>query len=178
MNVNTKNRIYNLVLSAMFLSLCLLAPWINGRIPEVGQMLSIMHIPVFLCAFFCKWQFAAVVGAVAPLLSFVISQMPPFPNCIAMSFELCTYAFAAGILYKILPKKNLFIYVSLLVAMVAGRLVGGAATFIIAGINNTPYTVGMFFTAYFAKTILGIVIHILLIPIIVMSVKKAISKRG
>ena len=38
-----------LVLSAMFLALGLVLPFLTGQLPELGSMLLPMHIPVLLC---------------------------------------------------------------------------------------------------------------------------------
>lgn len=46
---NTKK----LVLSAFFLALGLVLPFLTGQIPEIGNMISPMHFPVMLCGFIC-----------------------------------------------------------------------------------------------------------------------------
>ena len=46
----------NIVLSAMFLAIGLILPFFTAQIPQIGQMLLPMHIPVLLCGFVCGWQ--------------------------------------------------------------------------------------------------------------------------
>ena len=58
----------NLTLSAMFLAIGLVLPFLTGQIPEIGSLLLPMHIPVFLCGLICGWQYGAVVGFILPLL--------------------------------------------------------------------------------------------------------------
>ena len=58
----------NLLLAAMFLAIGLVLPFFTGQIKEIGNMLLPMHLPVFLCALICGWQYGAVVGFVAPLM--------------------------------------------------------------------------------------------------------------
>ena len=41
-----------MLLSAMFLALGLVLPFFTGQIPQIGNALCPMHIPVLLCGFF------------------------------------------------------------------------------------------------------------------------------
>ena len=117
-----------LILAALFLALAFVLPFLTGQIPQIGSALCPMHIPALLCGFFCGPWYGLAVGAAAPLLRSLIYGMPPLmPTGIAMCFELAAYGFVAGLLYKLLPKKNGYIYVSLISAMLAGRVVWGIA---------------------------------------------------
>ncbi len=60
-----KISVKKLVFAALCLALCLLLPFLTGQIPQIGEMLSPMHIPVLLCGFICGWPYALVVGLVA-----------------------------------------------------------------------------------------------------------------
>ena len=51
-----KQNMKNLTLSAMFLALGLVLPFLTGQIPQIGSMLLPMHIPVFLCGLICGWH--------------------------------------------------------------------------------------------------------------------------
>lgn len=51
--MNTREKTRKLVLSALFLALCLVLPLVTGGIPTIGNMLLPMHIPVLLCGFLC-----------------------------------------------------------------------------------------------------------------------------
>ncbi|NLG02511.1 MAG: ECF transporter S component [Clostridia bacterium] len=164
----------NIVLSGACLALCLLLPFLTGQIPEVGKALSPMHIPVLLCGFICGWPYALVVGLIAPILRFFLFQMPPImPTGTAMAFELATYGAVSGLLYQKLPKKNYNIYVSLIGAMIAGRLVWGCAQLLLVGVTKTPFTWQAFAAGAFISVIPGIICHIVLIPVIVLTLKKA-----
>ena len=132
--------IKKLILAALFLAMAMVLPFLTGQIPEVGSMLCPMHIPALLCGFFCGWPWGLMVGVVAPLLRSVTFGMPPmFPVAICMAFELATYGAVSGSLYQKLPKKKSSIYVALLVAMVAGRLLWGAARFVCAGLDVSAF---------------------------------------
>ena len=66
--------------------------------------------------------YAGAVGFIAPLLRSAMFGMPHMmPTGIAMCFELATYGLVAGLLYKYLPKRNAYVYVSLVGADVYKR---------------------------------------------------------
>ena len=162
-----------LVLAAMFLALALVLPFLTGQIPEIGSMLCPMHIPVLLCGFFCGWQYGLAVGLIAPLLRSVMFGMPPmFPVAVCMSAELATYGVVSALLYKALPNKKINVYVALLGAMVAGRLVWGAARLVCAGFDVSKFGLAAFWSGAVATAIPGIILHLILIPIIVIALKK------
>lgn len=163
-----------LTLSGLFLGLAFLLPFLTGQIPQIGSMLSPMHIPVLLCGFVCGWQYGLLVGFIAPIMRSVLFQMPPmFPTGVAMAFELAAYGAFAGLLYKILPKKTIYIYLSLICAMLLGRVVWGAVRFIIAGVQATEFTFSMFIAGAFVKAVPAIILHIALIPVIVIALQRA-----
>ncbi|MFR8853452.1 MAG: ECF transporter S component [Oscillospiraceae bacterium] len=133
-----------------------------------------MHIPVFLCAYMCGWKWAAAVGFVSPFIRYSAFGMPPImPVGIGMAFEMLTYGLVAGILYKVLPKKTVNIYVSLIISMIAGRIVWGITRLVIAGVVADQFTWQMFVSGAVLTAVPGIILHIILIPIIVIALKKA-----
>ncbi|MBR3763957.1 MAG: ECF transporter S component [Clostridia bacterium] len=174
MNANTI-RIQKLVIAAVCLALCLVLPFLTGQIPEIGSMLSPMHIPVLLCGFICGPAWASVVGAVAPLLRFMLFGMPPlFPVGVAMCVELATYGAVSGLLYLALPRRPLSVYISLIAAMLAGRIVWGVVRAALSGAAGAPFTWSAFIAGAFTQAIPGIILHIMLIPIIVLALQKAL----
>lgn len=163
-----------LVFAALCLALCLVLPFLTGQLPQVGQALSPMHLPVFLCGFLCGPVYAMCVGAVAPLLRFALFGMPPlFPTGIAMCFELFTYGLVAGLLDKHLPAKPWAVYVSLLGAMLSGRVVWGIVRLILSGVSGSAFTWTMFLGGAILNAIPGIIVQIVLVPILVLALRKA-----
>ena len=169
-----RNPVRDLVFAAVCLALCMLLPLVTGHIPAIGNALSPMHIPVLLCGFLCGPWWAAAVGFIAPLLRYVLFHMPPiFPTGIAMAFELCTYGLVSGLLYRALPKKTVNIYVSLIAAMLAGRIVWGIVRVILSGVADAPFSWAAFLAGGFTNAVPGIVLHIVLIPLLVLALQKA-----
>ena len=162
-----------LVYSAMCLALCLVLPFLTGQIPEIGSMLLPMHIPVLLCGFLCGGGWGAAVGFTAPLLRHLIFSMPPMPGCISMAFELAVYGLVTGLLYKRLGRGTKNIYLSLLCAMAAGRLVWGAVQMVIMGLNGGSFPFSAFVTGAVTSAVPGIVLQLVLIPVLVRALEKA-----
>ena len=171
--MSSKKRLYRMILGGMFLALSLILPFLTGQIQQIGNTLCPMHIPVLLCGFFCGPWYGLIVGFIAPLLRFLLFGMPPLvPIGIAMCFELAAYGFVAGFLYKHLPKRKQYIYVSLISAMLAGRLIWGVIRVIIYGIGKYEFGWTAFISGAFMSAIPGIIIQIVLIPVLVIALEK------
>lgn len=168
------NRTRNMVIAAVCLALCMVLPFLTGQIPEIGSALSPMHIPVFLCGFAAGWPYAMVIGLIAPILRFMLFGMPPlFPVGIAMAFELAVYGLVSGLVYRHLPQKKSSVYIALVTAMLAGRVVWGIVRLVLAGLNNTAFGWAAFMAGAFTDAVPGIICHLILVPIIVMALDKA-----
>ena len=163
------NNIRKLTLSALFLAIGQVLPFITGQIPQIGAMLLPMHFLVFLCAFFCGPQYAALIGFICPLLRGILFGMPAlFPNGTAMAFELMTYGFVTGTVYARFKEKSLAaVLISLIAGMLGGRAVWGIAELILLGIRGTGFTVPMFLAGAFVNAVPGIIAQLILIPLIV-----------
>ena len=170
----TRKNTRRLTCAALCLALALVLPFLTGQIPQIGQALSPMHIPVFLCGFLCGWPWGLVIGFLAPLLRSLLFGMPViFPNACAMAFELAAYGFFSGLLYKLLPKKTVCIYITLLVSMVCGRIVWGLARYVFAGLQGSSFTFAAFLAGAVTNAVPGIILHIVLVPLIVLALQKA-----
>ena len=158
----TASPVRKLTYSALFLALAMVLPFLTGQIPEIGSMLCPMHIPALLCGFMCGWPWGLAVGFISPLLRSMIFGMPPVWVAIAMAFEMATYGAIAGLLYRKLPKTGWRIYVSLISAMVAGRLVWGLVKFLLAGLQGTEFSLALFLSGAVTTAIPGIILQLIL----------------
>ncbi len=166
--------IKNLTLSGMFLAIGLVLPFLTGQIPQIGNMLLPMHIPVLLCGLICGWQYGGAIGLMMPLLRNLLFGMPPMPNAISMAFELATYGLTIGLLYGRSKWKCIFsLYRSMLIAMLVGRAVWGVVQATILGLNGSGFTVQMFMAGAFMNAIPGILLQLILIPAIMVALDRA-----
>ena len=173
-NTVSKSRaqLRNMIYAALFLALAQVLPLVTANIPVIATMISPMHIPAFLCGFICGPVWGAVVGVVAPLLRFLIFGMPRIPMAVYMAFELCTYAVVAGILRRVLPKTVPFLYLSLVISMICGRIVYTIVFAIHTGTVTSPVGLLTLFGTQFVNTWAGIIIHLVIIPPIVLAVEQ------
>ena len=170
----TRQTTLRLVLSALFLALGYILPFATGQIPEIGNMLLPMHLPVFLCGFVCGWKYGAAVGLILPITRCLMFGRPMlYPDAVAMSFELMTYGLAVGLIYMLMKKKNILaIYTSLVSAMIAGRLIWGAVRFIMLGLQNTGFSIKIFWTVALVNAIPGMILQLILIPAVLITLQK------
>ncbi|MBR4880631.1 MAG: ECF transporter S component [Clostridia bacterium] len=163
------NSLLKMILAALFLALAYVMPFLTGQIPEIGAKLCPLHIPVLLCGFICGPFWGLAVGFVAPLLrSFILGMPPLFPTAVCMAFELAAYGMLSGFMHKLLPKKKPYIYISLIIAMLGGRVVFGVAKLLCMGISGGEYSFMLFIAEAFTNAIPGIIVQIILIPLLVM----------
>lgn len=173
MKRNIADLIRNIAYAAVCLALCLALPFLTGQIPEVGNMLCPMHLPVLLAGFLCGPWWGAVVGAVAPVYRYFLFGMPPiFPTGFAMCFELAVYGLVSGWLYRRLPDKKASMYAALAAAMTAGRVVWGLVMMMVAAGGTVQFTWAVFLSGAVLNAIPGIVLQLLLIPVLVLALRK------
>ena len=160
-----------MTLSAMFLAIGMVLPFLTGQIPQVGNMMLPMHIPVLLCGLICGWQYGAVLGFVLPLLRYLIFGMPVlFPTGTAMAFELMTYGLVIGLVYSLSRWKCIIsLYRALIAAMIAGRIVWAAAQMILLGVSGGAFTMKIFLAGAFFNAVPGIIIQLILIPTVMIA---------
>ncbi len=168
-----KFTVKQLALGGLFLALGLVLPFLTAQVPQIGSMLLPMHIPVLLCGFVCGGPMGLLVGAVTPLLRSMMFGMPPlFPTATAMAFELAAYGFLAGTLYRRLPRRPLWIYLDLVLAMAGGRVVWGAVSMALYAALGNPFTWEIFWAGAVYNALPGILLQLVLIPPVVMALRK------
>lgn len=171
--------VYKLVVTALLLAVGLYLPFLLGQVEVLGQAISPLHIPALLCGLTCGPFWGLALGAVLPVMRSLIFGMPPMPAAIPMAFEMAVYGAAAGLLYplfvRILKKANHLpaMIVSLLIAMILGRIVGGAAKACMMGFQGNAYSFQTFVAAYFTGTAVGAVIHLIVVPAVALALEKA-----
>ena len=160
--------------SAMLLALGLVLPFFTGQIPQVGNMLLPMHLPVLLCGLICGGRYGLAVGLMLPLLRSVLFGMPVlYPRAVAMAFELAAYGALAGYCYGSSPWKCIVaLYRALGVAMLGGRLVWGAVMVVLMGLGENPFTWKLFLAEAFFNAIPGILLQLLVIPALMLALNR------
>ena len=161
-------RIRKLCLSAMFLALGWLLPFVTGQIHSIGNMLCPIHLPVMLCGFILGPMYGFFVGFITPLTRTLLFGMPVlYPFSICMSLELATYGLLCGSLYRLFKKifgDILSIYLSLIISIIGGRIIWGLARLFCGLVSRNYFTWALFLSGGFLNAWPGIIVQIVLIP--------------
>lgn len=163
----------NIVFTALCIAIGLILPRLVNMIPVAypGSVLLPMHIPVLVCGFLCGWRYGAISGLILPILASALTGMPPlFPTAVSMSVELAAYGLLTGLLYQI---TNGRIFISLIGAMIGGRIVMGLANTLLFGLADNAYGFAVFISGAFVTAFPGIIIQLILVPIIIQAFRRA-----
>ena len=165
--------IKRMTLSALFLAIGYVLPFLTGQIQTIGNMLLPMHIPVLLCGVVCGWQYGLGVGLILPLTRSLLFGKPIlYPTAVSMAFELATYGAVIGLVWLLCKRKGLgAIYTSLVSAMLAGRAVWGIAQCALIGVGENGFTVTAFISGGFVKALPGIIIQLIILPPLILLIK-------
>ncbi|MGM0419866.1 MAG: ECF transporter S component [Bacillota bacterium] len=144
--------------SGLLIALGVIIPYLFHTFGISGRIFLPMHFPPLLAGFLVGPVYAAIVGAVLPLMNSMISGIPQMPVLAFMTFELAAFGLFAGLLYR---KFNLFI--SLILAMLGGRIIYFILfAYFIEFTNPVAYI-----AAGIASSLPGVIGQLLLIPAIV-----------
>ena len=158
--------------TALFLALAIVIPIAFHQFGLAGRIFLPMHIPVLICGLAVGPLAGMLIGLMAPFLSHLLTSMPPSYAVPLMSMELPMYGLVAGIAYR---KLNLNVYISLIVAMIVGRLMFALGLVILGRFIELPYGPLQFLAAGGAMVtgLPGILVQIIIIPPIVAALKRA-----
>lgn len=167
-SLNSRTR--DLTTAGLLLALAVLLP-LAFHAFDLGQAFLPMHIPALLGGFLLPWTYAGIVGLLAPLLSSLLTGMPPMPYGVAMVFELAAYGAVASLLYRGLKWGQ---YPTLLGAMVIGRVVSGLANWTLAVlVTGKVFSLTVFMSSVTIAAMPGIVTQLILIPLVIALVRRS-----
>lgn len=160
------------IFCAICIALCYVLPMVFHAI-GAGSVFLPMHIPVFICALVCGWQYGLLCGIASPALSSVLTGMPPVAVLPGMMVELCVYGLAAGLVMKLVHTKHTYadLYISLIIGIVCGRVVAGAVNALIFA--RGTYSLAIWASSYLLTSWPGTVILLVFVPSIVFALMKA-----
>lgn len=163
-----------ITLCAVCIALCYVLP-IAFHAVGIGGILSPMHIPVLMCGLICGGGYGALCGLVGPVLSHLLGGMPPLTMLVRMIPELCAYGLVSGLAMKYIRSGRFGadVYISLILAMIAGRMIGGIATAVFYTVTSGVYSLALWATSYFVESVPGIVAHLVIVPVLVFTLQKA-----
>ena len=151
-------------LTALCIALCVVLPMAFHAV-GLGGAFSPLHIPALFCGLVCGPWYGFFCGTAGVLLSWLITGMPSAAQLVYMLPELAVYGLASGPLIRLLRTGSLTadLLLSLIPAMLLGRVVGGLARLLyLRGAYSIPLWVG----AYFTTSLPGILLHLFLLPVL------------
>ena len=161
------------IITAVCIALCYVIPLMFHGIQNAGSIFCPMHIPVFICGLICGWQYGLLCGIAGPALSSALSGMPPVAILPSMMVELAAYGTAAGLMMKLVRTKSTSadLYISLIVAIVCGRVLAGLAKALIFARGS--YSMSAWIAGSVVTSWPGTVIQLVFIPTIVFALMKS-----
>lgn len=161
------------IITAVCIALCYVIPLMFHGIQNAGSIFCPMHIPVFICGLICGWQYGLLCGIAGPALSSALSGMPPVAILPSMMVELAAYGTAAGLMMKLVRTKSTYadLYISLIVAIVCGRVLAGLAKALIFARGS--YSMSAWIAGSVVTSWPGTVIQLVFIPTIVFALMKS-----
>lgn len=136
---------------------------------EAGMIFLPIQIPVFMAGLLLGPIYGGIVGAAVPILSCILTAMPPVPKVYFMLFEMIMYGAAAGLL-----KKKCNVFFSILGAIAAGRLVYGTALAVgvyLLGIH-APFANTAAYLSTLVTGIPGNIIQLTLLPALYIGLRR------
>ncbi|PLS27640.1 ECF transporter S component [Bifidobacterium parmae] len=142
----------------------------------IGQTLLPMHLPVLLVGLLAGPFAGLATGALAPIVSFLITGMPMAPMVPFMVIELAAYGLIAGLLRGVrLPAavpSPIGWLAKLVAAQIGGRLVDALAIAVaVTLLGNAQMSVASVWTAVGAG-LPGLVLQWVLVPLVMFAVDR------
>ena len=164
--------IRSIVYTAVCAALCVVVPMAFHSIPNAGMVFLPMHIPVLLCGLICPWPYSLLCGLLGPLLSSVITGMPPAAMLPSMMVECGTYGLVSGLMMGFVRTRSASadLYISMVSAMVLGRVAAGLVKALILAPGTPAFA---WVSTSLVTGIPGIVIQLLLVPAIILALTHA-----
>ena len=175
----TSIRTRKLCFAALLLALGWLLPLLTGQNRDLGNMLSLIHIPAYLGGFLLGPWYGVLLGLLIPLSRSVLFGMPVlYPRALCMAFEMAAYGGIAGGFYRILGnnkkvKKIINIYSAIVPAMLLGRVVWGVGRTVCGLFSPEPFTWAAFIAGGFVTAWPGMVAQLILLPVLVMALERS-----
>ena len=161
-----------LVTASICCALCVVLPIAFHIFPEGGSVLLPMHIPVLLCGLICGWPYGLLTGLLGPFLSSIITAMPPAAMLPSMMVECAAYGAVSGLMMRFVRTKHAVadLYISMITAMAAGRVIAGLAKAWIFTPGTAPFA---WVTTSLVTGSPGIVIQLAIMPAIIFALTRA-----
>lgn len=166
-----------MVLAAMLVASGILLPVLFHML-GLGSVFLPMHIPALIAGMMLPWPYALGVGVLTPVLSALLTGMPPvFPMLPIMVVELGVYALSGSLLAHKAGWKPV---VALLTSMLLGRVAASLAAYVMVGVFQAPLppTPWAYFAAMVSGGLPGLAVQLVLLPSLLLALQFSRRKKA
>jgi hypothetical protein len=165
------SRARELALAGLMGALGLLLPTGFHALGWGGQVFLPMHLPLVVAGFLVSPAMAVSLGIVVPLLSSVLTGMPPLAPPVAplMALELAAKAAVASVLYRSL---RLPMWTALTAAILADWAVLALAAWLAAGVFAIKAGAIHYVGAAVAISLPGTALQVIAVPVTVLAIER------
>ena len=164
-----KARTKNLVLAALFVALGLLVPILFHAV-GLGSVFLPMFLPIACAAFLIRWKYAIAVGAITPIISSLMTGMPPLSPPIAPIMVLEGIALASVTAWGF-QRWRMGVLIPLAAGLVSLNIVLYGSVMILAPLIGLPPEMASF--AVVIKGLPGVFMILIIVPFIINRLIKA-----
>lgn len=161
-----------LVFCAICVALCVVLPMAFHALGS-GTVFLPMHVPVLLCGLVCTWPYGVVCGLLGPMLSSVLTSMPPTAILPSMMAELAVYGLVTALVMRLVHTGRLYgdLYIALCCAIPCGRIVAGVVKALTFPAGS--WSMAAWVSAHILISWPGTLIQLALLPTLVVALTKA-----
>jgi hypothetical protein len=136
----------------------------------LGRAFLPMYLPILALGLLAEWPVAGAVGVAAPLLSAVLTGMPPLapPTAVLMSAELLTLGMTASLARR----WGLGVWPAAVIALVTTRAVGVAFLAVLGGAIGLQQGLREYLLASLLISWPGIALQLTIVPAAVVAIEK------
>lgn len=137
----------------------------------LGEVILPMHLPIILTGFIAGPIAGAITGVFAPIISFMLTDMPGETILPFIVIELVTYGFTSGTLKNI----NMHMVAKIFTVQLSGRIIRALAILVAYYLVGSEAIKPSIILESIKTGIIGIILQLTLIPLIMLAVGKVIS---
>lgn len=162
-------KLRSMVVSAAMAALALVLP-IAFHMVGLGSRFLPMLLPLLLNGFLVPLPWAVLTGALVPVISSLATGMPPLypPVAAEMAFEGAVLGGVAAIIFR---GKSARLWPALISAIVAGRLAGFAAAWVLASVFGLPAAFASI--AMLVQGLPGVALQLVVVPLTVRRLRRS-----
>lgn len=158
-------KINEMIKCSALIGIGVLMPIILHLFGAAGPVFLPMHIPVIVGGFVLSAPYAAIVAIVTPIVSSLLTGMPPvYPILPIMVIELTCYAIVVNVAYN---KLKISAPLSLLMSLILGRIGAGVMVAVLVLTMELNLDPIMFVKSAIITGIPGLIVQVIVIPRIV-----------